>query len=362
MISNSLIFCLMLFVYLIASFFPSTPSFILLATLISIWGLFTLINLNKQSTIFNYTFPFSLLSVFFIYIIFSYPYWEDNFDSKDLIAEILFLWIIPFIIVSNIRYSKSFEFALIKSLRYFFVASTFLILVIGLFVGVDFDRSFFFSFQSFDLHKNAVAVIYEVQYCYALYTGIQQKKKLGTLLIILFGFLSLLIIGSKTALLLMLLITFGLFNRWLFILGGVLVAYGILHIMVFDVDLESVFRTAYFRRLLWEQAWAEIISTKTHLYLGNGPGTFEYHGEEYGLQGIHGTHNLFLRYFHNYGLFGISIFTSLYIWLFRRTGFWTTPAGLSFWIFVTHSMFDVGWTKSSGFFISLFLGLALSRK
>jgi len=360
--SNLFLFGTTIYAYFFSSFFPSIYGFTLIALLIVIWSIYSIAGYYKYSVIYNYTFPTLLLGLFLISVLIARSQWEINFDSRDLIAEILFLWIIPFLLVSNIRYSKSFELALIKSIKGFFIISTISIALIGLFVGIDFDRSFFFNFRSFELHKNAVAVIYEIQYIYALYSAIQQKRRQVVLIIIGAGFLCFLIIGSKTSLLLMLLITLGLFKRKFIFFGGILLIYGVLHVMIFEVDLESSFRTAYFRRLLWERAWVEITSTNGHLFLGNGPGTFQFQRREYGLYGVLGTHNIILQYLHNYGIIGFSIFVTFYIWIYKRIGFWLTPAGLSFWMFICHSMFDVGWTKSSGFFVCIFLGLALSKK
>ncbi len=321
------------------------------------WALIASLYTYYTNKLVNTPAQFSFFIFYTLYLLLAFSFWEGDYDPKDIIATYLFFVFIPILVVNLHSRHSTFELAINHALRAFFLLFSLAIFYHAFRYGIDWTRPTFFNLDFF--HKNGVSAIYEIVYIYILFKNKKSSKKVISLIIFI-GMSCIVIIGSKTTFGLATLFTIGFFSRSLFVVLS-LITLGVLVYLVFFFEdySKSPFRTASYRGLLWRQAWKEIVASKTTFFLGNGPGSFVSTVKEYDLFGMEGTHNYILQIMHNYGLSGLLVFGVFFRNLWKRFGLFASPAAVAFWMFNLHALFDVGWIKGTGFFASLFLGIAI---
>ncbi|TAG18641.1 MAG: hypothetical protein EAZ32_13195 [Cytophagia bacterium] len=347
--------------YIIVSFLPNTDiSFVLLGIFLLFFSAFLK---NIKGSFFFSIFILLYLVLFLV----AHRFWSEQYDKKDIIAVLLFFSIIPVLFNSlTILYRDIFQRAIIFS---WFLLSICLCLWGGVH-GIDFQRSKLLGFD--DLHKNSVANFFEIGFVITFFSEFSKVKavRVGILSV---AFISMLYIGSKTTIILitcLVLIPTNMYKKWLPYFP--LFIFFILLYLFFNLDYiydllskrEALF-TASLRIVLWERAISDIlVSTQTFIF-GIGPGNFDTKGLNIGdLSTVESPHNYILTILNAYGMLGITIFGWYFIKIFtnvRKPNFYVQPYLISYTIFFCHSLFDVGWVKSQGFFIAMITGLMFNE-
>lgn len=280
--------------------------------------------------------------------------WQRPTDLKDPLALVLFFAVVPALLCALALRDDDWLDAARRTFFLAFVIASATIISWALFAGVNWQRNYFL-FQT--LHKNAVGPVYEVL---LLAVTLDQHHRGRRLLYAATGLACLVLVGSKTALVLAAAAMAILLLRWWGVALVVLAAVPAVAISLGSLDLESPLRTAVLRFVLWTQAWNEITASSSHLWLGVGPGTFAALTDLPGLVGIQSPHNMLLQFWHSYGLLGLLLLTGFFAWLLRRFGVTRSPFLAAFWLFNLHALFDVGWVKGAGFVASAALGLGIA--
>jgi O-antigen ligase len=287
-------------------------------------------------------------------VIVSAPRWETPFDLKDPLALILFFCVIPSLLVALCLRDEGWLDAARRTVVAAFLLTSLAALAWAAAFGVHWQRNYFFLPI---LHKNSVAAVYEVLLMASL---LHQRAWHRRAAIAGLGLLCLAVVGSKTALGLALAMIAVILFRWV---GVALVAGGLAASLGFiraNLSLDAALETVVQRFILWAHAWDQITESTSHFWLGVGPGTFLAPVQIESLEGIAGTHNIILQFWHSYGLLGLVLFTVVFWRLLRRFGFARSPFIMAFWLFNLHAMFDVGWVKGPGFVASAALGLGIA--
>ncbi len=280
--------------------------------------------------------------------------WSPGYDPKDFAATLLFFFVIPSAVLSmTIGRSGILRQLAVGLVGAFWLLSV-CVLTYGLFAGIDLQRDVLFVPG---LQKNGLAGAYEVLF---LFTFASAARPLTRLISLVTALTALAIIGSKTAFALSLLFALGLWSRRVFVVAAPVVLVAVIW-QALQFDPTSSLRTAGFRLLTWAQVWEEISGSTSALLFGNGPGTFVSKIQLFGMEGLHGAHNMILQFWHGYGLVMVVLILCFLLWLWRRFGFFSSPGMTAFWLFNFHALFDVGWVKGPGFVASLVFGVGLAE-
>lgn len=349
---KELFFTSLLFLYLLFALFINETGFILLGLLFLFLSVVFFISLDSKkivrlSPIINY--------FFFAYTIFvlSAQFFWSSYDLKDIVAIYVFFVFLPLLFINITFLHQAFLTAIYNALYFFFVISSVFIIFYGLKYGIDWGRPNFY--EGFLFHKNGIATIYELLLIFVIY-DIKRTKILKFLIVSVIGVCCLIIVGSKTALLVFFLFTLGRFSKYAFVIFLIGYIVSLTVIMSNNDNIEdSAFRTANYRVLIWNQAMNEIFNFPEAL-IGNGPGAFQSKVEKYGLQDVDNTHNYLIQLTHSYGFIGLVIFLTYFFAVLIKFGFWSSPFTVAFWAFNIHSLFDVGWVKGPGFFVCVIMG------
>lgn len=283
-------------------------------------------------------------------------YWKGGVDLKDPISVFLYFCIIPTVSVCLSNEKKYLNSTLYKAAKFIFGIFIVLAVVDLVRYGIDIEYGRFF-FHS----KNTAGMLFEVIYCYVLFNN-QKRSTIKTIILIVLGMFVIVAIMSKTAIALTVVFTLGYLNKGLFIIFGSSLAIMGSAITIGLVEAGQ-FTTAYQRWLLWGQAVEEITASWKTVIFGNGPGTFEYVGQNIGgLYGQKGIHNYYIRLIHSYGLPVGVIFLGYLFEVWRKFGVFTSGPAAAFWVFSAHALFDVGWVIGPGLIASLMLGLLLGQR
>lgn len=348
---KELFFTSLLFLYLLFALFINETGFIVIGLLLLFLLVVFFISLDNRKTIHLS----SVISYFFfaysILVLCSQFFW-NSYDLKDIVAIYIFFVFLPLLFINITFLHQDFLRSINNALYFFFIISSILIIFYGLKYGIDWGRPNLF--EGFLFHKNGVATVYEMLLIYAIY-NIKKTKVLNFFIVSAIGICCLIIIGSKTALLIFFLFALGRFSKLAFVIFLMAYVVSLIVIMNDSNNIEdSAFKTANYRVLIWNQALDEIFSFP-EAFIGNGPGTFQSKVEEYGLQDVDNTHNYLIQLTHSYGLIGLVIFLGYFFAVLIKFGFWTSPFTVAFWAFNIHSLFDVGWVKGPGFFVSVIM-------
>ena len=327
----------------------------MLATIIAYVAIFPALSVSKvewrgirEPALFG--FAFAML------VVVSYPFWSAEIDVRDPISVILYFVLIPITIIAFSETKRSLQGVVYKAAILLFVVFFGLALVDFIRNGIGLNQAHFYFHN-----KNTAGLFFEVIYCYVLFES-RGRSALFTAIVIVAGMFTLLAIMSKTAIAFCLVFTAGYISVWLFFVTAAVLAVAGVIITVGFVEIEEL-ATAYQRWLLWQQAVSETASSWGTLLLGNGPGVFQYTGENFrGLYGQQGVHNYYLRFAHSYGILALILFAGYLFWIWRTFGLFTSGAAAAFWVFSAHALFDVGWVTGPGFLASLMLGLLLAHR
>ncbi|MCU0351366.1 MAG: O-antigen ligase family protein [Flavobacterium sp.] len=352
---------LLCFIYLTISFFPNTElSFVLIGVILILFTLF--INKFQINSIFKY------FTIFYtINFVISNVFWNQNYDKKDIISSLLFFSMIPVVYSSlAVEYRNNIQAAIIT----FWILLCLCICFWGIDNGIDFSRSMIFNLQN--LHKNGVATFIEMGYVVALYS-LGKKRYAKKIILLLLCFVSLLIVGSKTAILLVFFVTIVPINiliRLFFLLPIFLV----ILFFVTWINFEEIYDflkgtdelfTASLRLVLWDKAISDVTESTKTLMFGIGPGSFDSTSLTIGdLSLVESPHNYVISIFNSYGIIGIGLFGFYFSKIFIKSRFknyYIDFFFLAYILFFFHSLFDVGWVKGAGFFIAMITGLMFNN-
>lgn len=355
-IKNSLVFCLVV-TYLILSFLPNDEITFGAIGLILL-SLFTLCNFVKIKEIFLYFFV-----AYLIMFLVSKSFWLPGYDTKDIISSLLFFSLIPSLFHSL---SHSYENTILLGITTFWFFLCFTICFWGLESGIDFQRSTIFNIPY--LHKNGVATFIEMGYVVTLFSG-KNKKIISKFFIFMLCSISLLFVGSKTAILLVTFISLFSAERLsslFFLVPRLLITFLLLLFLFIEqiyevlVNVENLY-TASLRFVLWDKALSDVLVSYISFIFGIGPGNFEVSELKIGgLELIDSPHNYILSILNSYGLLGLVVFGVYFLYIFslsKQKNILNTYFFLAYMLFFLHSLFDVGWVKGSGFFIAMITGL-----
>lgn len=306
----------------------------------------------------------SLFDLFLLFL-FSYTililidirYWAAEYDKFDIAAYYLFFFIIPLIFAILTFESSKFERYLTESIYIFFLITSILILVNANINGIDWNESILIKNSKF--HKNGIACIYELLMVF-IYFSLNNKTFLKYTSLAL-GFICLIAIGSKTAIgLVAIVIIISKIPIKIIICGVIIISVSIIWLIInSDIFIQDFFYTSFTRILIWENVIEDISKSNVSIIFGNGPETFTSSVKEGDSFGMNHPHNIVLYLLQVYGIVGLVIFSIYYYKVFKIIRIKSSPYFFPFTIYILHSMFDVGWTKSTGFFASLFLGMAI---
>jgi O-antigen ligase len=288
-------------------------------------------------------------------VIVSYPRWDAPVDLKDAAAIVVFFAVVPSLMVAFSLRDEQWLEAARGTLVVMFLASSVLIIGWAAVYGVNWQRN---TFLLPTLHKNGVAASYEVL---LLSTLLNRRAWHQRAAVAALGLFCLVLIGSKTGLGLTAMMMAVILFRWVGAAAVVIVLASSLGFIRANLALEGPLETAVQRFILWAHAWDEITASSSHVWFGVGPGTFVAPVQVQSLEGIAGTHNLILQFWHSYGLLGLLLFTVLFLYVARRFGFTRSPFLAAFWLFNVHALFDVGWVKGAGFIAAAALGLGIAE-
>jgi O-antigen ligase len=294
------------------------------------------------------------LAAFVALVVFSFPRWDQPVDLKDPAAMIVFFAIVPSLMVAFSLRDEQWLAAARTTLALAFVGFSVVVIAWAAVYGVDWQRN---TFLLPTLHKNGVAATYEVL---LLTTLLERRAWHQRAAVAALGLLCLALIGSKTGLGLAAIMILVILFRWA---GAALVVVVLASSFGFiraNLALEGPLETAVSRFILWAHAWDQITESGSHLWFGVGPGTFLAPIQIRSLEGIAGTHNLVLQFWHSYGLLGLTLFGLFFLAVARRFGFTRSPFLAAFWLFNLHALFDVGWVKGAGFVAAAALGLGIA--
>jgi O-antigen ligase len=343
-----------LLLYLIAGALVPTIGFAAVSTGIGYWVVLVSRHGIVEGRLWLPRYPQILVPLFLVVVALGMLTWQGPVDLKDPLALILFFAVVPALVCAQALRDDDWLDAARRTFFLAFVVASVAIIAWTLWAGVDWQRNYFL-FRT--LHKNAVGPVYEVL---LLAVTLHQPTRGRRLLCAAAGLVCLVLVGSKTALVLSLAAVAILLFRWLGAAALVLAAVPAVTISLGSLNLESPVRTVVFRFVLWAQAWYEITASPSHLWLGAGPGAFAAVAGLPGLVGIQSPHNMLLQWWHSYGLLGLLLFSGFFAWLLRRFGVTSSPFLAAFWLFNLHALFDVGWVKGPGFVASVALGLGIA--
>lgn len=358
---KKIIIFLLSFIYLTISFFPNTGlSFVLIGGVLIMLTLFIdRFHINK---IFKYFTVFYIIT-----FVISNIFWNQDYDKKDIISSLLFFSLIP--IVYN-SLATQYHNVIHLSITTFWILLCISICFWGIDNGIDFSRSMIFNLQN--LHKNGVATFIEMGYVVTLFST-NEKSYPKRILLFILCFTALVIVGSKTAILLVFFVTILPINiliRLFFLLPIFLVVLFFITLINFE-DIYDILSgtdelfTASLRLVLWDKAISDVTGSIKTLIFGIGPGSFDSTTLTIGdLSLVESPHNYIISIFNSYGIVGLILFGSYFSNIFiksRTKKYYISSFFLAYVLFFFHSLFDVGWVKGSGFFIAMITGLMFNN-
>jgi len=343
-----------LFLYLFAGALVPSIGFAAVSAVVGYWVVLVSRHSIVEGRLWLPHYPQVLVPLFLVVVALGMLTWQRPVDFKDPLALMLFFAVLPALVCALALRDDGWMDAARRTFFLAFVVASAAIIVWTLFAGVDWQRNYALLRT---LHKNAVGPDYEVLLIPAM---LDQHTRGRRLLCAAVGLVCLVLVGSKTAIVLTTAAVAILLFRWLGVAAVVLAAVPVVAMSLGSLTLESPLRNAVLRFVLWAQAWDEITASPTHLWLGVGPGTFTALVDLPGLVGLDSPHNMLVGWWHSYGLLGLLLLTGFLGWLLRRFGVTTSPFLAAFWLFNLHALFDVGWVKGAGFVASAALGLGMA--
>lgn len=278
--------------------------------------------------------------------------WDPEFTLGRCFGTLGYLFILPALWFAVGKRRWAYEAGLAGA-RYAFVGLSLYVLAYVARNGFDLSRANIGDFQ-----KNTIGLgLTPLSLCW-LFSFKTLKARIAAGVAAL---LVLVISGSKTAVLVVLVATVGsaFGPGWIFLLSLASLATG--YLAAGRLYYIHGFETIYQRKMLMDEALGLVCLSRRTFWFGYGPDRFQSEYQVFGLDKLTSSHNAVLDFWYSFGLIVACAIVVYLGWFLLRCWRRSSPFCIGFCAFMAHSMFDVGWVRGPGFVAAIVMGFAYAE-